>query len=118
MAMWKMMLSEPKAARKVLRQLLSTLMNRSLRKISPAIKDNPRILSLAAARTIHEILRQSLCPKEVEEVFPELFLALLCQVLFTTQLTAKEVKHCNWQKLYYLFIRKFSFLIVCHFCHY
>ncbi|XP_033928982.1 uncharacterized protein [Melopsittacus undulatus] len=97
MAMWKTMLSEPKAVRKVLGELLSTLMNQSLCKVSTATMDNPRILSWAACRTIHKILSQSFCPKEVEEVFPNLFLALLLQVSFTTDLMQKEVIIC-WKE--------------------
>lgn len=58
MAMWKVMLSEPRAAGKVLRQLLSTLMNQSLRKTSAATMDNPRILSLAVSCSMSPC-----CPK-------------------------------------------------------
>ncbi|XP_061314192.1 maestro heat-like repeat-containing protein family member 9 [Pezoporus flaviventris] len=97
MAMWKTMLSKPKAARKVLEELLRTMMNQSLRKVSATTMDNPRMLSLAACRTIHKILEQSLCPKEVEEVFPKLFLALLFQVSFTTELKQKEILIC-WKE--------------------
>ncbi|NWH52387.1 MROH5 protein, partial [Fregata magnificens] len=96
-AMWKAMLSEPEAAKKVLRELLSTLMNQSLRKTSTSTKDNPRILSLAAARTISEILLQPTCLQEVEAIFPQLFLALLFQVSFTTELTLQEV-HIFWKE--------------------
>ncbi|NXS45435.1 MROH7 protein, partial [Balaeniceps rex] len=96
-AMWKVMLSEPQAAQKVLRELLSLLMNQSLRKTSTSTKDNPRILSLAAARTISEILLQSTCLQEVKVIFPQLFLALLFQVSFTTELTLQEV-HIFWRE--------------------
>lgn len=47
--MWKMVFSEPQAAKKVLQELLSVLMNQSLRKTSTSTKDNPRILSLAVS---------------------------------------------------------------------
>lgn len=46
---------------------------------------------LQAARTIYELLQQSLCPMEVMLLFPQLFLALLFQVSFTTELMNKEV---------------------------
>lgn len=46
---------------------------------------------------IHEILRQSLYPKEVVEVFPKLFLALLFQVSFTTELKEQEEFIC-WKE--------------------
>lgn len=49
MAMWKVMLSEPKAAGKVLRELLRTLTSQSLCKFSIATMDNPRILSMAVS---------------------------------------------------------------------
>ncbi|NXJ64714.1 MROH5 protein, partial [Rostratula benghalensis] len=90
--MWKMMFSEPQVARKVLRELLSMLMNQSLRKTSISIKDNPRILSLAATRTINEILLHPTCLQEVDAIFPQLFLALLFQISFTTELTLQEVQ--------------------------
>ncbi|NXJ36605.1 MROH7 protein, partial [Ciconia maguari] len=97
MAMWKVMLSEPQIAEKVVRELLSMLMNQSLRKTSTSTKDNPRILSLAAARMISEILLQPACLREVKAIFPQLFLALLFQVSFTTELTLQEV-HVFWRK--------------------
>ncbi|NXE14817.1 MROH7 protein, partial [Lophotis ruficrista] len=96
--MWKAMLSEPHAAQRVLGELLRTLMNPSPYNTSP--KDNPRILSLAAARAISEILLQEVgankvdespCLQEVEAVFPQLFLAMLFQVSFTAELTLQEV---------------------------
>ncbi|NXY67026.1 MROH5 protein, partial [Glareola pratincola] len=88
-AMWKIMFSEPQAAKKVLQELLSMLMNQSLHKTSTT--DNPRILSLAATRTINEMLHQPTCLREVGAIFPQLFLALLFQVSFTTELTLREV---------------------------
>ncbi|XP_075369772.1 maestro heat-like repeat family member 5 [Mycteria americana] len=97
MAMWKVMLSKPHIAEKVVGELLSMLMNQSLRKTSTSTKDNPRILSLAAARTISEILLQPACLREVEAIFPQLFLALLFQVSFTTELTLQEV-HIFWRE--------------------
>ncbi|NXN75754.1 MROH1 protein, partial [Himantopus himantopus] len=91
-AMWKMVFSEHQAAKKVLRELLRVLMNQSLRKTSTSTKDNPRILSLAATRTITEILLHPTCLREVDAIFPQLFLALLFQVSFTTELTLQEVQ--------------------------
>ncbi|NXN62330.1 MROH5 protein, partial [Rynchops niger] len=92
MAMWKIMFSKPQAAKKVLQELVSMLMNQPLRKTSTSSKDNPRILSLAATRTINEILLQPTCLREVDSIFPQLFLALLFQVSFTTELTLQEVQ--------------------------
>ncbi|NXG81865.1 MROH1 protein, partial [Stercorarius parasiticus] len=97
MAMWKIMFSKPQAAKKVLQELLSMLMNQPLRKTSTSTKDNPRILSLAATRTINEILLQPTCLHEVDAIFPQLFLALLFQVSFTTELTLQEV-HIFWKE--------------------
>ncbi|GAB0194588.1 maestro heat-like repeat-containing protein family member 6 [Grus japonensis] len=111
MAIWKVIFSEPPVAKKALQELVSMLMKQSLRKTSISTKDNPRILSLAgrgdisvdgcllqAARTISEILLQSICLKQVvEEIFPQLFLALLFQVSFTTELMLQEV-HVFWSK--------------------
>ncbi|NXU29718.1 MROH7 protein, partial [Thalassarche chlororhynchos] len=90
-SMWRAVLSESQAVGKVLQELLSILMNQSLRKTSTSTKDNPRILSLAAAGTISKILLQPTCLRQVEAIFPQLFLALLFQVSFTTELTVQEV---------------------------
>ncbi|NWR67102.1 MROH5 protein, partial [Bucorvus abyssinicus] len=95
--MWKVMLTGPPTAEIVLRELLSTLMNQSHRKTSTSTRDNPRILSLAAARAVSEIHLPSTCPWEVEKLFPQLFVALLLQVSFTTELTQQEV-HTFWQQ--------------------
>ncbi|NXI38761.1 MROH5 protein, partial [Galbula dea] len=95
MVMWKAMLSKPEVAEKVLHELLSTLMNHSLRKTST--KDNPRILSLAAARAISKILLEPICQKQVQAIFPQLFLALLFQVSLTTELAPQEV-NIFWQE--------------------
>ncbi|XP_052535271.1 maestro heat-like repeat-containing protein family member 6 [Tympanuchus pallidicinctus] len=91
--MWREMLSEPSAVEKVLQELLQVLTNHSLRHTSPSIEDWPRVLALAqAARTIPEILQLPLVMKEAEAIFPQLFLALLLQVSFTTELTLQEVE--------------------------
>ncbi|XP_014814885.1 PREDICTED: maestro heat-like repeat-containing protein family member 7 [Calidris pugnax] len=90
--MWKTMFSEPQAAKKVLQELLSMLMSQSQRKISTSTRDNPRILSLAATETISKILLHPTCLREVHAIFPRLFLALLLQVSFTTELMVQEVQ--------------------------
>ncbi|NXI95085.1 MROH1 protein, partial [Psophia crepitans] len=90
-AIWKVMLSEPPIAKKVLQELISLLMKQSLRKTSTSTKDNPRILSLAAARTVNEILLQPISLMWEVEIFTQLFLALLFQVSFTTELMPQEV---------------------------
>ncbi|XP_040425052.1 maestro heat-like repeat-containing protein family member 7 [Cygnus olor] len=102
--MWRAMVSQPPATEKVLQELLRVLMNRSQRTTSTSIRENPRILTLAdgagtepgcflqAARTVHEILQLPSCLKEAKAIFPQLFLALLVQVSFTTELTLQEVQ--------------------------
>ncbi|XP_040537654.1 maestro heat-like repeat-containing protein family member 6 isoform X10 [Gallus gallus] len=90
--MWREMLSEPPAVEKVLQQLLPVLRNHSLHHTSPFIKDWPRVLALAAAKVLPEILQLPLVLKEAEAIFPQLFLALLLQVSFTVNLTQQEVE--------------------------
>ncbi|OXB66769.1 hypothetical protein ASZ78_003014 [Callipepla squamata] len=78
----------------------SSLMQLSLNPHSPSIwdgklGDRARMLSgcfLQAARHLSEIFQLPLALKEAETIFPQLFLALLCQVSFSTQLTLQEVK--------------------------
>ncbi|XP_040425145.1 maestro heat-like repeat-containing protein family member 7 [Cygnus olor] len=90
--MWKAMVSEPPATERVLRELLRILMNQSGCKTSTSTEDHPRILALAAARPLHEILLLPTSLEEAKAVFPQLFLALLFQVSFTTELTLQEVQ--------------------------
>ncbi|POI21291.1 hypothetical protein CIB84_014961, partial [Bambusicola thoracicus] len=90
--MWREVLSEPPAVEKVLQELLPVLRNHSPQHTSPFIKDWPRVLALAAAKALLEILQLPLVPKEAEAIFPQLFLALLLQVSFSTKLTRQEVE--------------------------
>ncbi|POI21189.1 hypothetical protein CIB84_015063, partial [Bambusicola thoracicus] len=83
---------EPLAMEKVLQELLPVLRNHSPQCTCPFIKDWPRVLALAAAKALPEILQLPLVPKEAEAIFPQLFLALLLQVSFSTKLTRQEVE--------------------------
>ncbi|XP_071617355.1 maestro heat-like repeat-containing protein family member 7 [Heliangelus exortis] len=91
MMMWRVMLNKAQTAERVLEELLSRMMSQSLRKTSTSIREDPRILSLAATRTISEILLQEAALQEVKAIFPQLFLALLFQTSFTAELTLQEV---------------------------
>nr|XP_038042095.1 uncharacterized protein LOC113845082 isoform X2 [Anas platyrhynchos] len=95
--MWRAMVSEPPATERVLRELLRILMNQSGCKTSTSTKDHPRILALAAARPLHEILLLPTSRGEAKAIFPQLFLALLFQVSFTTELKLQEVQ-VFWEK--------------------
>nr|XP_021142028.1 maestro heat-like repeat-containing protein family member 7 isoform X3 [Columba livia] len=88
--MWKAIVSEPQSAKKVLQDLLNRLRNKSWHKMTTS--DDPRILSLAAARMISKIFPEPTFQAEAREIFPQLFLALLCQVSFTEELTQEEVQ--------------------------
>ncbi|KAI6058726.1 Maestro heat-like repeat-containing protein family member 1 [Aix galericulata] len=95
--MWRAMVSEPPGTERVLRELLRILMNQSGCKTSTSPEDHPRILALAAARPLHEILLLPTSQGEAKAIFPQLFLALLFQVSFTTELTLQEVQ-VFWKK--------------------
>ncbi|XP_048813506.1 uncharacterized protein LOC125698775 [Lagopus muta] len=90
--MWREMLSKPPVMEKVLQELLQVLINHSEHHASPFMRDRPRVLALAAARTLPEILQLPLVLKKARAIFPKLFLALLLQVSFTTKLTQQEVE--------------------------
>ncbi|XP_071896084.1 maestro heat-like repeat family member 5 [Anas platyrhynchos] len=95
--MWRAMVSEPPATERVLHELLRILMNQSGCKTSTSTKDHPRIQALAAARPLHEILLLPTSRGEAKAIFPQLFLALLFQVSFTTELKLQEVQ-VFWEK--------------------
>ncbi|XP_032303181.1 maestro heat-like repeat-containing protein family member 7 [Coturnix japonica] len=90
--MWREMLSESSTVKTVLQEVFQVLINHTLQHTSPFIKERPRVLALAAARILPEILQLPLVLKEAEAIFPQLFPALLLQVSFTTELTLQEVE--------------------------
>ncbi|XP_064369370.1 maestro heat-like repeat-containing protein family member 7 isoform X2 [Dromaius novaehollandiae] len=90
-AMWRVMVSEAGAAEKVLRELLSVLEDWAPCKTSISDGDHTGILSLAASRVLHAILRQPICPPEVQLFFPQLLLALLFQISFALEMVPEEV---------------------------
>eukprot|EP00075_Anas_platyrhynchos_P014812 XP_027304065.1 uncharacterized protein LOC113841602 isoform X2 [Anas platyrhynchos] len=95
--MWRAMVSEPPATERVLHELLRILMNQSGCKTSTSTKHHLRIQALAAARPLHEILLLPTSRGEAKAIFPQLFLALLFQVSFTTELKLQEVQ-VFWEK--------------------
>ncbi|NXJ13447.1 MROH1 protein, partial [Odontophorus gujanensis] len=91
-SMWRAMLLKPTTVKKVLQELLGVLRNHSQLNMALATKDQTRVFALAATRVLSKIFQLPLVLKEAETIFPQLFLALLCQVSFTTQLTLQEIE--------------------------
>ncbi|XP_068766433.1 maestro heat-like repeat-containing protein family member 7 [Struthio camelus] len=89
-SMWKVLMDKPMLAPDMLRELLSLLEERPLRKQSSSDRDNNCILPLAATRALCEIIREPVCPEAVKAFFPQLFLALLLQMVFTAEFSHQE----------------------------
>ncbi|XP_064012740.1 maestro heat-like repeat-containing protein family member 7 isoform X1 [Pogoniulus pusillus] len=89
--MWNTVVSKPQTARKALQELVRVLTDLSQRKTSPSRVDNPRLQCLSAIMFASEAGLQPICQEEVHAIFPQLFLALLFQVTFTTELRPDEV---------------------------
>ncbi|XP_064357913.1 maestro heat-like repeat-containing protein family member 7 [Dromaius novaehollandiae] len=91
-AMWRLLVSKPEAAERVLQELLSVLEDWPLHEIFTSDGDDTDVFSLAATRALHEILQQSSYLQEVEAFFHQLFLVLLFQISFTTELSPEEAE--------------------------
>ncbi|XP_054033841.1 uncharacterized protein LOC128899358 [Dryobates pubescens] len=87
--MWNVVLSKPQTREKVLQELVRVMMDRSQRKT--CIETDPRLFCMAAIKIVGKIVLQPTCQQEVKAIFPQLFLALLFQVSFTTELMPAEV---------------------------
>ncbi|XP_064360509.1 maestro heat-like repeat-containing protein family member 7 [Dromaius novaehollandiae] len=90
MTLWKVLMAKPLVARDVLRELLSLLEERPLRRQSSCERDNSCILPLAATRALHAIVQEPACAQVVKAFFPQFFLALLFQMVFTAEFTRQE----------------------------
>ncbi|XP_062457255.1 adenylate cyclase type 10-like [Rhea pennata] len=88
--MWKVLLDKAAVAKDVLQELLSLLEQRPLRKQPTSKRDNSCILPLAATRALHVIVQKPYDPQVLKTFFPQLFLALLFQIVFTAGFTRQE----------------------------
>ncbi|KAM6332830.1 maestro heat-like repeat-containing protein family member 7 [Podargus strigoides] len=89
--MWRVMVSTRAAAEKVLLELLCVLEDWPLHSTSISDGDSVDICALAATRALWQILQARRLPKELQGHFPRLFLALLFQVLLSTEQIPEEV---------------------------
>ncbi|KFV48917.1 hypothetical protein N328_02805, partial [Gavia stellata] len=62
-----------------------------LHSMSTSDGDKKDVFALAATRVLREILQLPTCPEGLMVHFPRLFLALLCQVHFSTEQMPEEV---------------------------
>ncbi|XP_035965371.2 maestro heat-like repeat family member 5 [Halichoerus grypus] len=92
--LWRALGAEQPVSRLVLAMLLAWMRERPLpagaRDGSPQPKDKPRLRSLAAMNTLHELQFAREFKKAVREAYPELLLALLTQMHYTLELNLPE----------------------------
>ncbi|XP_064925345.1 maestro heat-like repeat-containing protein family member 7 isoform X1 [Columba livia] len=90
-AMWRMMVTTSMTTKKVFRELLCVLEDWPLHSTSTCDGDQQDVLALAATRALWEILRMPRCPRGLKVHFPRLLLALLFQVVYSTEQMPDEV---------------------------
>ncbi|XP_064371589.1 maestro heat-like repeat-containing protein family member 7 [Dromaius novaehollandiae] len=95
--MWRVLLSKPMTAEKVLGKLFHVLLDWPVHKASTLDGDHMDISPLTATMALQEILQWPPCPPQVEAFFPQLFLALLFQISVTAALTPEEAEMC-WRE--------------------
>ncbi|XP_071666718.1 maestro heat-like repeat-containing protein family member 6 isoform X2 [Patagioenas fasciata] len=90
-AMWRMMVTTSMTTKKVFQELLCVLEDWPLHSTSTSDGDQQAVLALAATRVLREILRVPRCPRGLKVNFPRLLLALLFQVLYSTEQMSDKV---------------------------
>ncbi|XP_064925420.1 maestro heat-like repeat family member 5 isoform X2 [Columba livia] len=90
-AMWRMMVTTSMTTKKVFRELLCVLEDWPLHSTSTCDGDQQDVLALAATRALWEILQMPRCPRGLKVYFPRLLLALLFQVVYSTEQMPDEV---------------------------
>ncbi|XP_044770293.1 maestro heat-like repeat family member 5 [Neomonachus schauinslandi] len=92
--LWRALGAEQPVSRLVLAMLLAWLWERPLpagaRDGSPQPKDKPRLHSLAAMNTLHELQFAREFKKAVQEAYPKMLLALLTQTHYILELNLPE----------------------------
>ncbi|XP_064289799.1 maestro heat-like repeat-containing protein family member 6 [Passer domesticus] len=89
--MWKTIASSGTTVEKVLPTLLCVMDGWPLQKMYTSDGDNKDVFALAGTRVIWEMLRLPWCPEPFVEYSPNLLVALLCQVLITTEQMSEDV---------------------------
>ncbi|KFU87336.1 hypothetical protein M959_04683, partial [Chaetura pelagica] len=89
---WKVMASERGTAEKMLPELVYVLQDWPLHSTSTSEGHNVELFALAATRALWELLQLPRPPYGLSACFPPLLLALLSQVLFSTQQMPEEVE--------------------------
>ncbi|NXK48041.1 MROH9 protein, partial [Chauna torquata] len=89
--LWRAVFSEGETAKQVMKELLHVLEDWPLHRTSTSDGDDSGVFSLAATRALREILNADTCTQAVKKYFPQLFLAVLFQISFSTQHTPEEV---------------------------
>ncbi|OPJ90257.1 hypothetical protein AV530_014836 [Patagioenas fasciata monilis] len=89
--MWRMMVTTSMTTKKVFQELLCVLEDWPLHSTSTSDGDQQAVLALAATRVLREILRVPRCPRGLKVNFPRLLLALLFQVLYSTEQMSDKV---------------------------
>ncbi|TFK00746.1 Epidermal growth factor receptor kinase substrate 8-like protein 3 [Platysternon megacephalum] len=89
--MWRMLTSHPKSTGKVLQELLKRLQEQLLRQHHDVPQKEAGVAPLAATRALYEILQEPACRQQVQELFPQLYIALLLQITYTVELSLQDI---------------------------
>ncbi|XP_064380483.1 maestro heat-like repeat-containing protein family member 7 isoform X3 [Dromaius novaehollandiae] len=90
-AMWRVMVSQPATAEKVLGELLFVLQERRQGRRVCFVEDEPHVVPLAATRALRKILLQPTL-QQGKALFPMLCVALLFQISFAMEATLQDVE--------------------------
>ncbi|XP_067387535.1 maestro heat-like repeat-containing protein family member 7 [Emydura macquarii macquarii] len=91
--MWRTLTSHPKTTGRVLRELLHRLQERPLRQQHDVSQKEAIVTPLAATRALYEILLEPACRREVQELYPQLYIALLFQITYTVEPSVQDIAY-------------------------
>ncbi|KFW77072.1 hypothetical protein N305_07855, partial [Manacus vitellinus] len=89
--MWRTIISSGRTVGKVLPELLCVMEDWPMHSMSTSDGDETDVFALAATRVIWEILQMFRFTESLTEYSPHLLVALLFQVLISTEQTPEEV---------------------------
>uniref|UniRef100_K7G644 Uncharacterized protein n=1 Tax=Pelodiscus sinensis TaxID=13735 RepID=K7G644_PELSI len=89
--MWRTLTSHPKTTGRILRELLKRLQEGPLGQRRDTAQKMAAVTPLAATRALYEIFQEPGCRREVQELYPQLYIALLFQITYTVEPSVQDI---------------------------
>ncbi|XP_074833345.1 maestro heat-like repeat-containing protein family member 7 [Carettochelys insculpta] len=95
--MWRTLTSHPKTTGRILRELLNRLQEWSTDQPHDISQQMAALTPLAATQALYEVLQEPACRREVQELYPQFYVALLFQITYTVEPSVHDVAFYWWR---------------------